>query len=138
MLEIKVVKSLFSSQQIEKRAIELEKQGKAEELAKLLTAELTSVIGTDGVKSLKLLGDETTEVTRLWGQLTLQLQALIAGPLANFLKLVSQFVGGITLRSQFSALEQSVKPEQAARLRAILAEKVGTRTISAPQNGGVL
>jgi hypothetical protein len=126
-------KSLFSSQQIEARAIELEKQGKAEELAKLLTQELTTVIGTDGVKSLKLLGDETSEVTRLWAQLTLQLQALIAGPLTNFLKLVSQFVGGITLRSQFSALEQSVSPTQAKRLQEILTEKRGTRVISAQQ-----
>jgi len=131
-------KSLFSSQQIEARAIELEKQGKAEELAKLLTEELTTVIGTDGVKSLKLLGDETSEVTRLWAQLTLQLQALIAGPLSNFLKLVSQFVGGITLRSQFSALEQSVTPAQAKRLQEILTEKRGTRTISAPQQRAAL
>jgi len=131
-------RSLFSSQQIEARAIELEKQGKAEELAKLLTEELAAVIGTDGVKSLKLLGDETSEVTRLWGQLTLQLQALIAGPLANFLKLVSQFVGGITLRSQFSALEQSVAPAQAKRLQEILTEKRGTRTITTTQQRAAL
>ena len=131
-------RSLFSSQQIEARAVELEKQGKVEELAKLLTQELSAVIGTDGVKSLQLLGKETSEVTRLWGQLTLQLQALIAGPLANFLKLVNQFVGGITLRSQFNALEQSVTPAQAKRLNQILTEKRGTRTISAPQQRAAL
>ena len=95
-LEFMREKSLFSTEEVKDRAAELEELGKVEELATLLTDELVKKIGNSGVAALSDLGDTTKETTRLWNQLTTQLQILISGPLNNFLKLVNDALGGIT------------------------------------------
>ena len=97
-------KSLFSSAAVEERAAVLEELGKVEELAALLTEELTGKIGNEGVRSLQELGKTTDETTRLWSELTTQLFALISGPLNEFLKIVNQVLGGITTRGRFGAV----------------------------------
>ena len=73
--------SLFSSDAAAAHAAELEKEGKASELAKFLTGELAKVIGNDGVAAMKNLGGETTRLNQEWKALGLQIQAFIAGPL---------------------------------------------------------
>ncbi|BAQ93164.1 phage tail tape measure protein [uncultured Mediterranean phage uvMED] len=107
-LELVREKSLFSSEQIKERALQLEEQGRVEELAALLTGELTQLIGNEGVRSLQQLGSTTDETTRLWSQLTLQLQALVAGPLNDFLLLINKFLGEQGNRAQLSLLEKDL------------------------------
>jgi len=106
-------KSLFSKAEIEERAAKLEEQGRVEELAALLTQELTEKIGNNGVQALQDLGTETDETTRLWNELTLQLQALIAGPLTDFLKIVNQFLGEQGNRARLAALQKDLAGTEA-------------------------
>ena len=97
-------KSLFSSAATEERAVVLEELGRVEELATLLTEELTGKIGNEGVRSLQELGKTTDKTTRLWSELTTQLFALVSGPLNEFLKIVNQVLGSITGRGRFEAV----------------------------------
>lgn len=106
-------KSLFSTKQNKELAAQLEEQGDAAGLAKLLTEELVGVIGNTGVEALGNLGTETQETTRLWNELTLQLQALIAGPLTDFLKIVNQFLGEQGNRARLAALQKDLAGTEA-------------------------
>ena len=110
-------KSLFSTAQVEENAAVLEEQGRVQELATLLTQELTDKIGNNGVEALQDLGKETDETTRLWNELTLQLQALIAssGPLRGFIDLVNNFLGGLANRGRLAALQKDLEGTQAGR-----------------------
>jgi len=128
-LELVREKSLFTSEKTKNYAAQLEKQGDAAGLAKLLTEELVSQIGNAGVIALQDLGTTTNETTKLWGQLTTQLQILIAGPLNGFLKLVNNMIGGIndalkpTAQDDFRAIRDRVlasgDAEAIARVTAI-------------------
>jgi hypothetical protein len=57
-------RSLFSSEATEKRAEALKKLGKQEELAKLLTQELTITLGKDGLQRVQALGKSSKELAR--------------------------------------------------------------------------
>lgn len=117
-LDLMREKSLFSSKQIEEQARILEKQGDVAALSSLLTQELVDKIGNKGVEALQGLGRETDETTRLWAELTLQLQALIAGPLKGFLSLVNEVLGNITRGARVEAfLKDTGAQEAEARKR---------------------
>ena len=135
-LEFVREKSLFSSAEAENLAAELEEQGKVQELATLLTNELTDVIGTSGLIALQDLGATTDETTKLWNQLTTQLQVLISGPLNGFLELINKILGGIneglkpTAQQDFVAVRDRIlksgTAEQVAQIQAIEAQVRGT------------
>jgi hypothetical protein len=112
-LELVREKSLFSKEENRELAAQLEEQGDAAGLAKLLTEELSLAIGNNGVKALQDLGNTTKETTRLWNLLTTQLFKLIAGPLNQFLKIVNQVLGGITTRGRFEGLSQDLSGNEA-------------------------
>tara|TARA_Y100000592_G_scaffold49401_1_gene78232 strand:+ start:2537 stop:4636 length:2100 start_codon:yes stop_codon:yes gene_type:complete len=117
-------KSLFSSAETRELAAKLEEQGDAAGLAKLLTEELVDVIGNTGVEALGNLGAETEETTRLWNELTLQLQALISGPLADFLSIVNQFLGEQGNRARLAALQKDLKGTEAGKQLAAEIERL--------------
>ena len=106
-------KSLFSTAAVEERAAVLEEQGRVEELAALLTQELTDKIGNEGVRSLQELGKTTDETTRLWSELTTQLFALISGPLNDFLKIVNQVLSSVTGRGRFEGVQRDFAGNEA-------------------------
>jgi hypothetical protein len=115
-------KSLFSKEANRELAAQLEEQGDAAGLAKLLSEELSLAIGNEGVRSLQALGDETKETTRLWGLLTTQLFSLISGPLTKFLEIVNNVLGGVTTEQQFRARKEDLGAEGGAALEARVAE----------------
>jgi hypothetical protein len=121
-------KSLFSSKQSEELSYALEEQGDVAGLASLLTQELADKIGNNGVQSLVDLGAETDETTKLWNELTLQLQALISGPLKGFLELVNGFLTGLTTEQRFAAFQRDIAGDTQAQQRfaEIEAEVRGT------------
>jgi len=124
-------KSLFSSAAAEERAAVLEELGRVEELATLLTEELTGKIGNEGVRSLQELGKTTDETTRLWGELTTQLFALVSGPLNEFLKIVNQVLGGITASGRFAALSKDLAGDKEFEA-AVAARKSGRAGVLSP------
>ena len=128
-LEFVREKSLFTSEGSKELAAQLEEQGDVAGLASLLTEELVSQIGNSGVIALQDLGSTTNKTTKLWNQLTTQLQILIAGPLNGFLQLVNNVIGGIndalkpTAKDDFRAIRDRVfasgDAEAIARVTAI-------------------
>ena len=116
-------KSLFSEEATARLAAELEGLGKIEELSELLTAELVQKIGNDGVNALQGLGQESNETTRLFNELTLQLQALIAGPLKNFLEIINSVLGPITTSSKFNMLERELTGQSRKEFDAEVARR---------------
>ena len=124
-------KSLFSSAATEERAAVLEELGRVEELATLLTEELTGKIGNEGVRSLQELGKTTDETTRLWSELTTQLFALVSGPLNEFLKIVNQVLGGITTSGRFAALSKDLAGNKEFEA-AVAARKGGRAGVLSP------
>jgi len=135
-LEFVREKSLFSSEEAEDLAAKLEEQGKVQELATHLTNELTDALGTSGLIALQDLGATTDETTKLWNQLTTQLQILISGPLNGFLELVNKILGAVneglkpTAQQDFVAVRDRIlksgTAEQIAQIQAIEAQVRGT------------
>ena len=130
-------KSLFSTAAAKERAAVLEEQGRVEELATLLTEELVDKIGNKGVESLQSLGKETDETTRLWAELTSQLQALISGPLKGFLTIVNSVLRGVTTAGRFKALEEDFAGNAAFEAAVLEARKKGGRKGAAASLGPV-
>ena len=116
--------SLFSSDAAAAHAAELEKEGKASELAKFLTGELAKVIGNDGVAAMKNLGGETTRLNQEWKALGLQIQAFIAGPLASLFSALSSGLKVFTVQNRYAALTKDLSP---ADLRALKAAETPLR-----------
>ena len=121
-------KSLFTSESAKELSYTLEKQGDVAGLASLLTEELAQSIGNNGVQSLVELGKTTDQTTKLWNQLTIQLQTLVSGPLNGFLKLVNSFLGGITTDLKYQSAKASIAddPEKLARFEQVEREVRGS------------
>lgn len=110
--------ALFSSDAVAAHAAELEKEGKAAELATLLTEELAKVIGNDGVEAMKNLGGETTALNKEWKALGLQIQAFIAGPLAGLFRAFSGGLKLFTVPNRYAALTKDLSPADLKALKA--------------------
>ena len=128
-------KSLFSSEEQKELAVQLEKQGDAAGLAALLTEELTDKIGNKGVEALQGLGDKTDETTKLWNELTLQLQSLIAGPLTKFLEIVNSILGVRVAQNRFSAALGDAIAAAPGRKKEIKALMEGERNLGVNVRG---
>ena len=128
-LELVREKSLFSKESNRELAAQLEEQGDAAGLAKLLTEELSLAIGNNGVNALQGLGDTTKETTRLWNLLTTQLFKLISGPLQGFLKIVNQVLGAVTGAASRESFFGDLGTQEAAaraRFKELTGESLGT------------
>ena len=131
-------RSLFSTKATQERAEELQALGETEELANLLTAELASTIGTEGVKAFKDLGDESSEFNTLVNKLFISLQALVAGPLATFLSLVNSVLGRDISEQTVRTLKGSLQtPEGVAAFEKRVKEVAGTETRTIIRGQGV-
>ena len=83
-------KSLFSTKEAENRAKVLQSLGEREKLATLISQELANVLGQDGADKLRRAGEASKELNKTIAELTINLQLALAGPIAQFLKLVNQ------------------------------------------------
>ena len=99
----------------------LEELGRAQEAANIIQQRIIGIIGMQGVEDLQTLGTTTLELANAWGELNLQMQAAIAGPLADMLKWLAGVVRTQTeanakLTKQ-SEIEKRLSAEQQAQLR---------------------
>jgi len=85
-------RSLFSSKEAQRRAEILQILGKREELATLVSEELTNAIGVEGVERLKRAAEASEELAKSLGELGTSLQILLAGPVAKFLNAINNFI----------------------------------------------
>jgi hypothetical protein len=85
--------NLFASKTQEFYIQKLIETGRITEATGVIQARVASIIGNTGVQSLQELGAETAELGRLLGQLTLLMQAAIAGPLTALIAKMNEILG---------------------------------------------
>ena len=123
-------KNLFSSDAVKKHAFELEKQGRMQELATLLTKDLASQIGTNAVKSFQNLGGEVKEFLDSINHLFVAVGGFVAGPLAKLLDAINATLGGVSTNVEFQSLRDSLTGDAKAEFEAIIARERGVRELS--------
>ena len=126
-LELARERSLFTSNETEELARQLERQGKAQELNNLLNKEYQKIIGAEGVEKLNKLNEVSSEFNRLMGILKTKFDAFIAGPLTRLLKFLNNILGQQANRGQFDRLRASLTGKEKEDFEARLKELQGTR-----------
>ncbi len=120
-------RSLFSSDKVEELAYKLEKQGDLAGIAALVTDELNDALGPEGIQKMQDLAEQTEIAKEQFGLLSTNLELLIAGPLAEFLKIVNQVLGISVAQSQFAKSFERLKSEDPQRLKTLLPSFEGAR-----------
>jgi hypothetical protein len=120
-------RSLFSSKESEQLARKLENQGDLTGIATLVTEELNEALGPDGIQKMQDLAEETRLAKEQWGQLTTNLELLIAGPLAEFLKIVNATLGIKVAQSQFARSFSRLQERDPERLKGLLPSLEGAK-----------
>ena len=120
-------KSLFSSDATQKRAEQLKKLGKQQELNKLLTQELTIALGGKGLERLKEVGKSSRELARTFGQLGASIQAVLAKAILPGINAINTILSGFTIPSQFRNFKASLSGADLTRFNEIVLEERGTR-----------
>jgi len=120
-------RSLFSSKESEQLARKLENQGDLTGIAALVTEELNEALGPGGIQKMQDLAEQTKLAKEQWGQLTTNLELLIAGPLAEFLKIVNATLGIKVAQSQFARALTTLQEKDPQRLRKMLPSFEGAK-----------
>jgi hypothetical protein len=101
-------RSLFSSKETEKLATKLSEMGFAASASILAQQEIINKVGATGYLSLTGLAKASDKLSRAWGELSLQLQAALAGPMAGLLEWVAEAVGIANKRNRSEAEIQDI------------------------------
>jgi hypothetical protein len=120
-------RSLFSSKESEQLARKLENQGDLAGIAALVTEELNEALGPDGIQKMQDLAEETRLAKEQWGQLTTNLELLIAGPLAKFLEIVNATLGIKVAQSNFARSFELLKERDPERLKGLIPSFEGAK-----------
>ena len=131
-------KSLFSSDATQKRAEQLKKLGKQQELNKLLTQELTIALGGKGLERLKEVGKSSRELARTFGQLGASIQAVLAKAILPGINAINTILSGFTIPSQFRNFKESLSGADLTRFNEIVLEERGTRKERGKTKTGLL
>ena len=118
-------KSLFSSEATEKRAEALKKLGKQEELAKLLTQELTIALGKDGLQRVQAVGKASKELARTFGQLGASLQSVLSIVVLPAINALNKILSGFTIPQRFKNFQESLSGADLTRFNQIVTEERG-------------
>ena len=136
-LELLREKSLFADEAQEALAAKYQRTGEVGKLAALVTGQLADQIGNKGVMSLRELGKQTKQITKLWGLLTTQLFQLVSGPLTKFLAIVNSVLERFTTEQRFNARLENLTPEKAALMRSELKRRTASTTKFDPNFPGM-
>ena len=136
-LELLREKSLFADEAQEALAAKYERTGEVGKLAALVTGQLADQLGNKGVESLRELGKQTKQITKLWGLLTTQLFSLVSGPLTKFLAIVNSVLERFTTEQRFNARLENLTPEKAALMRSELKRRTASTTKFDPNFPGM-
>ncbi len=127
---------LFTSDETEELARQLERQGKVQQLNNLLSKEYQQIVGNKGIENLNKLNEVSSEFSRLMGILKTNFDAFIAGPLTKLLKFLNNVLSQDVTSTQFKNLRNNLTGTERenfeARLKELRKESGGGRT------GGVI
>ena len=85
--------SVFTSREEEKRVRNLIKLGKSQDALAVIEERLVSSVGREGLQDFQALEQASDKLNRSFAELALQIQAVIAGPLGELLRLLANAVG---------------------------------------------
>lgn len=96
-------KGLLASASQEKYIAKLIEAGKVTEAAAIIQSEIVKKIGAQGVRDLQNAGAASDRFNKSLAELGIQIQAAVAGPLADFLTWVNSFVAGVAASNRQQA-----------------------------------
>jgi hypothetical protein len=79
--------------------------GHITEATAIIQGEMVKKIGAAGVNDLTRLGDSSDRAAKAWAELNLQMQAAIAGPLADLLDWITRIIGETNKRNRTQAAQ---------------------------------
>ena len=85
--------SLFASREQEYYISKLIETGRVAEATAVIQAEMIKKVGVRGVNDLAALGESSIQLSRAWAEFNLQLQAALAGPLADLTLWLAGIIG---------------------------------------------
>ena len=109
-------RALISNREREKEIQLLQDAGFAATANAVAQEELFKTIGANGVESLRQLGTESDRLNRTWAELSVQIQAVVAGPLADLAARLNDFFGPKAVAGRVSALREDLTPQRRAQL----------------------
>lgn len=104
--------AFFSDRALEKQVKKIVDYGDAALASALIQEEALKKFGVDGVANLKELESESDKLNRQWAELTQQLGAFIAGPLAEFLKALNSYIKPSVTAGRIENIRSSLNSEQ--------------------------
>ena len=108
-------RSLISTREREKELQVIQDAGAFATANAAAQEELYKIIGVSGVSSLRELGSETDRLNRTWAELSVQLQAVVAGPLADLASKLNEFFKPIAQAGRAENLRQDLSPTNQRR-----------------------
>lgn len=96
-------KGLLASKSQEKYIQKLIEAGKVNEAAAVIQGELVKKIGAEGVRDLQNAGVASDKFNKTMAELSIQVQAAVAGPLTEFLTFVNALVSSVTAANRQQA-----------------------------------
>ena len=124
-------KSLFSSKAQEKYATKLQEAGFVASASAVAQFDIIRKVGNKGVEDLATLASESDKLNRALAELTVQMQAFIAGPLAVLLEQMAAVVGQATTAQRAKVLEENLR----AQGKTAAADKLASRVQGAQLKG---
>ncbi len=106
---------LFASRQQEYYISKLIESGRTVEAAAKIQSRIVEVVGVQGANDLMELGDSASLLGKRWSELNYQMQALVAGPIGNFLELLAKVAGAKIESNKMVGLGERISqltPEQ--------------------------
>jgi lambda family phage tail tape measure protein len=117
-------KSLFSSKELEKYATKLQEAGFVASASAVAQFDIIRKVGNKGVEDLATLASESDKLNRAFAELTVQMQAFIAGPLAVLLEQMAALVGQATTAQRAKVLEENLRAQGKTAAADTLASRV--------------
>ena len=122
--------SILASRSQEQLIKKLAESGQTATANGLLQEELNRKIGSAGIQSLIEAANASDKFTRAVAELGKQLEVAVAGPLADFLNLVSGFLQGYNQQSRFDRAAQNAPPAAREKILSGYREKAANSATS--------
>jgi murein DD-endopeptidase MepM/ murein hydrolase activator NlpD len=110
--------SLFASREQEYYISKLIETGRVAEATAVIQAEMIKKVGVRGVNDLAALGESSIELSKVWAEFNLQLQAALAGPMTGLLKWLTGILGLVSTINAEKTTAEEVRAGLSSKDRA--------------------
>lgn len=129
--------NLFASREQEYYISKLIESGQTTKATAEIQAQMIEKIGVNGVNDLMKLGDASSELSKVWAEFTLQLQAALAGPMAGLLKWASDMLAAFNRFSGSRQYAADIKDSLAGKERQAFVKELQKIELAVVLGSGV-